>query len=70
MRFTLPLAGLVTLSIFDLQGRRTALVCDKQEWSAGAHEVIVDTAGWRMGCYIYKLEAAGLTATRKLLVLR
>jgi hypothetical protein len=69
IRFTLPLAGPVTLPFYDLQGRRVASLLDRAPRPAGLNEVRVQTAGWRPGCYFYRLEAGGARVTRKLVVL-
>jgi hypothetical protein len=68
VRFSLPVSGPVTLSVYDLQGRKTESLCDNLDWSAGSHEVLVYTTGWPAGCYIYRLEASGSLASRKMLV--
>jgi len=70
IRFALDAAGPVSLEVFDLQGRRVATLLDRQPHEAGAHEVPLRTEGWAPGCYLYRLEEGGATATRKILVLK
>jgi hypothetical protein len=69
IRFTLPSAGPVTLAVYDLQGRRVASLLDHAPQSAGPHDLPVCTAGWRAGCYFYRLDAVGVKLTRKMAVL-
>ncbi len=69
VRFTLPQSGHVTLSIYDLQGRHVATPLDHVLEDAGPHDVPVRCAGWKPGIYIYRLEAGGRSATRKMIVL-
>jgi hypothetical protein len=70
IRFTLPAAGPVSLTVYDLQGRRVATLLDRVPQPVGTHEVPVHTDGWRTGCYLYRLEAGGMTATRKMMVVQ
>lgn len=69
IRFGLPRGSPVTLSIYDLQGRRVARLLDHEWREAGTHEVAVPRAGWKPGVYLYRLEAEGLSATRKMVLL-
>ena len=69
-RFTLPAAGLVSLDVFDLQGRRVVSVVHSEAQSAGVHEVPIHSSGWREGMYFCRLSIGGAIATRKLAVLR
>ncbi len=59
--FTLDAPGRVTLSVYDVQGRRVAQVLDGAERSAGRHVVPFDASGLASGSYLYRLEvtAAG-----------
>jgi len=68
IRFMLPSTVVVTLGVYDLQGRRVATLLDHELQSPGTHEVPLRTEGWRAGMYLYRLEAGGTTATRKSLV--
>jgi hypothetical protein len=70
IRFALPAAASVTLSVYDVQGRRVAALLDHEPQSAGRHDVPVRTGAWRPGVYLYRLEAGGRSATRKMLVVR
>jgi hypothetical protein len=70
VRFTLPAPRVVTLGVFDLQGRRVASLLRREPRGAGAHEVTLRTAGWPPGLYLCRLEAGTEIATRKLLVVR
>ena len=51
----------MTLSVYDVQGRRVAQVLDGAERSAGRHVVPFDASGLASGSYLYRLEvtAAG-----------
>jgi len=69
IRFTLPAPALVSLSIYDLQGRRVAMPLDRVLRPAGVNEVPVRTAGWRPGCYFYRIDAGGASRTQKMVVL-
>lgn len=70
IRFTLPHAAPVTLSIYDLQGRRVATPLDGVLMSAGPNDVLVRPAGWKPGIYLYRLETGGRSATRKMIVMK
>lgn len=70
IRYTLPAAARVTLAAYDVQGRRVATWLDHEPQSAGVHEVAVRASAWRPGMYLYRLEAGGRSATRKMIVVK
>jgi hypothetical protein len=70
IRYTLPAAATVTLAAYDVQGRRVTTWLDHEAQSAGQHEVAVRATGWRPGMYLYRLEAGGRSATRKMIVVK
>jgi C1A family cysteine protease len=72
--YTLAQAGHVRLAVYDLRGRRLAVLVDGAR-PAGRHEVSWDarTGGGQplaSGVYLARLEAAGTTSTRKLMLVR
>jgi hypothetical protein len=70
IHFALPADGPVTLQVFDVQGRRVATLLDRQPHTAGGHDFLLRADVWGPGVYFYRLEAAGRSATRRLVVLR
>jgi hypothetical protein len=70
IRFTIPVNQSVSLTIFDVQGRATARLLSHAQQTAGPHQVALSAAGWRPGCYLYRLEAGGRSLTRKMVVFR
>ena len=70
LAFSLPEPGRVTLSIFDLQGRRVAQPFAEAALPAGRHEARVSVEGWRPGCYFARLDVAGVRITKRLVVVR
>jgi hypothetical protein len=69
IRYGLPRGSKVTLIVYNALGQEVAtLVNEAQE--AGYHEVRFDASGLASGAYFYRLQAAGLTLTKKLLLLR
>ena len=74
IHFSLPAAGSATLSVFDVAGRRLAVLADG-DFAAGDHEVVWDgrdAAGIAQGSGVYfaRLEAASGSATRKMLLVK
>lgn len=69
-RFTLPAALVAKLSIYDIQGRRVATPVQREVLQAGEHDIPVPLGALRPGLYLYRLEAQGMTATRKMLIVR
>jgi phosphodiesterase/alkaline phosphatase D-like protein len=63
--FRLPAPGRVTLSVFDLRGRRVATVV-AGELAAGDHVVSFDGASLTSGTYVYRLEGDDFLLTRKM----
>jgi len=71
LHFTLPAAGVVSLSLHDASGRRVAHLLDRSQLPAGAHRAVLDAHGLSSGIYFARLEVdARVAATRKVLVLR
>jgi photosystem II stability/assembly factor-like uncharacterized protein len=69
IRYDLPFAGILKLAIYDLLGREVRVVVDEFR-EAGTEEVKFDGSGLPAGVYFCRMETAGFTQTRKLLLLR
>ncbi|HET7226437.1 MAG TPA: T9SS type A sorting domain-containing protein [Candidatus Eisenbacteria bacterium] len=68
IHFALPSAAPVTLTLYDIQGRRMATLLDRQILPPGPHDVSVRTGAWPAGCYVYRLETGGRSAARRMFV--
>ncbi|MFA6542318.1 MAG: YCF48-related protein [Bacteroidota bacterium] len=67
--FTLAAAGNVTLTVFDVIGRETAvLVSEKLE--AGEHSRVWNASDLPSGIYFYRMQAGTYSETKKLLLLK
>ena len=69
VRFGLPEAASVRLDVFDVLGRRVAVVTDGTR-PAGWHEETIDASGWASGVYFLRLTSGGAVQTRALTVAR
>jgi hypothetical protein len=69
IRYTLPDAAPVRLDVFDLLGRRVAVLADGFQ-PPGTHEVTFDARGLPGGPYFYRLQAAGRIETRAMLLIK
>jgi Pel9A-like, right handed beta helix region/Secretion system C-terminal sorting domain len=67
--FTIPRRLNVTLEVFDLLGRKVATLINAP-LQPGVHIVHFDAASLSSGVYYYRLTAAGLTASKKLMLLK
>ncbi len=61
--------GWVRIEIFDLLGRRVALLADERQ-TQGRHTVRFDGGSLPSGAYLYRLSADGFCPTRKMLLIR
>ena len=69
IRYQLSVVSEVALSVYDLQGRKVrTLVSERQ--AAGSYQVTFNTEGLSSGVYFYRLEAGGMHAVRKMVLLQ
>jgi N-acetylneuraminic acid mutarotase len=69
IRYQLPAAAQVTLTVYDLLGREvTTLVNERM--CAGTHEATFDGSGLSSGVYICRLSAGDVVQSRRLLLLK
>jgi hypothetical protein len=69
IRFALPRAEYVTLKVYNLLGQEVATLVDDL-MSAGLHRATFDGASLASGVYLYRLESASFSATRKMLLMK
>jgi hypothetical protein len=70
LSFELGHASLVTLKVFDLLGRAVATLIDREEKSAGRHDVVWDGTGAASGIYLYRLQVDGGLATGRMTLMK
>jgi hypothetical protein len=69
LRAEVPGAAVVELAVYDVLGRRVAMLADEAR-SAGRVERHLDTSGWASGVYFVRLVAGGEVRTQRLTVVR
>lgn len=69
INFALPQAAKVSLTIYDMLGRKVATLLNEQR-PAGRHTVQFDASSLASGMYIYRIEAASFTSTKKMLLIK
>ena len=67
--FSIPENGQTTVKVYDVLGNEMATLIN-QYLAAGPHSVKFDAAALSSGIYFYRLHTSGLTATRKLLLVK
>lgn len=66
---TVPIAGRITLTVYDLLGRSVMIPFDGMR-EPGTHLFRIDAAGLASGTYILRMTAAGFTASTRMAVLK
>jgi hypothetical protein len=69
IRFGLPEAADVRVEVYDLAGRRVAVLANGSR-SAGWHSVTFDGSALSSGVYIYRLQAGDFVQSRKLVLVK
>jgi hypothetical protein len=69
VRYSLAVPGPVLIAVYDVAGRRVATL-ENAPQSAGEHEVAWDTSGQPAGMYFCRLNAARVTVTRSVFVVK
>lgn len=69
INYTLPQAGNVVLEVFDMTGRRVAVLTNGVQ-SAGSHSIDFDASDLSSGVYMYRLQTAGSVLTRKMTLIK
>jgi hypothetical protein len=67
IRYVLPRATRVKLAVYDVRGRLVVELVNAEK-PPGEHQARLEAAGLATGIYFYRLQAGGLTQTRKLLL--
>ncbi len=67
--FQLPVAGHVSLKVFDVLGNQVAVLLDGK-LGAGRHSLPFDASGLQSGHYSYQLTVGAVTETRKMLLVK
>ncbi len=69
IRYQLPAASTVRLSLYDLLGREVASLVNEQK-PAGTYEVRFDGSGFASGIYLYRLTAGTYVESRKMILMK
>ncbi|MEL6820622.1 MAG: T9SS type A sorting domain-containing protein, partial [Calditrichota bacterium] len=67
--FDLAVASEVTLTVYDIQGRKVATLLNEPR-VPGYHEVDFDASNLTSGVYVYRLNAGNFSEARKMLLIR
>lgn len=67
--YQLPVSSKVSLEVFDMLGRRVAILVDEAK-PAGYHESIFDASGLSSGVYIYRLSTETAIKTRQMVLVK
>ena len=69
IEYQLPVSSDVTLEVFDLTGRRVAVLVDELR-PAGQNRISFNASGLSSGVYLYRLSAGELIRTRKMIMVK
>ena len=69
IEYSVPEASHVRLTVYDMLGREIAVLVD-QNREPGSYQVSFDASALSSGVYLYRLESAGQTLTRKMTLVK
>lgn len=68
--YTLAHDSDVTLTVYDILGRRVATLVNARQQSAGTYNVVFDATRLASGTYIYRLETADYVSVKKMMLIK
>ena len=69
IKFSIPVAGDVNLSVYDIQGNKVAVILNRF-LSANEYNVKWDGTNFSSGVYFYKLQANSIISTKKMMLVK
>lgn len=66
--FEVPVSASVTLSVYDILGRRVSVLLNDEHFDPGNHTVSFNGSGLAGGVYLYQLRSGGLVKVRKMIL--
>lgn len=69
IRYQIPIAGIVTLKIYDILGREVATLVNEEK-NASKYEVNFNASALSSGVYIYKIQAESFFSSKKMLLIK
>lgn len=70
IRFALPAESAVQIEVFDVLGRRVAVLVDSDKVEAGSHSVAFDASMLASGMYVYRMKAGEFKSVHKMTLLK
>lgn len=70
IRFSVPKASNVTISVYDVTGKLVATLADNQQVTAGVKEVEFSAANLSSGIYFYTMKAGEFSETKKMILVK
>lgn len=70
INFALPKASQVSLTVYDMLGRKVATLIDGEQLQAAKHSINFDASALASGMYIYRIEAGSFVSTRKMMLIK
>ncbi len=70
INFALPQASKVSLTVYDMLGRKVATLINGEQLQAANHSVKFDASALASGMYIYRIEAGSFISTRKMMLIK
>lgn len=68
--YSIPVASTVTLEVFDMTGRKVAVLLDGEQKAMGNHQVTFDASSLPSGVYLYRLKAGNNVSIKKLMLIK
>lgn len=68
--YQLPVSSRVKLQVYDMTGRKVAVLVNGEKQSAGTYKHVLEAGNLSSGLYIYRLEAGNFLETKKMLLIK
>jgi hypothetical protein len=70
IKFALPEASFVTLKVYNIIGQEIKTIISNEFLNAGNHDITFDASKLANGVYLYRIETAGISITKKMTLLK